>query len=249
MKNFEPVDMFSSQNSNRSIVELFQVSIKIFYRKLSQIVKDFERIIYYSHIISQNSLSFTQQPCQMQGCRFPVPLPGTRNPVWVPFSGIGVSGFPFLSVSLPKEPGTRLKNRFCVFLNAQISGYNLSSILEQVTTGSRVPESGNPQWVPGSWERGTRGGLGSRILGFLRTENPLGFQVTSSPVCGFLKRGTRNPQQILRSWVLRNGNPPGFRVSGNGNLQRVPSFLGTKRETDTPIYCPEPNRNRGSGSG
>ncbi len=40
-----------------------------------------------------------------------------------------------------KEPGTRLKNRFYVFLDTEMSGYNLSSILEQVTTGFRVPGS------------------------------------------------------------------------------------------------------------
>jgi hypothetical protein len=59
-----------------------------------------------------------------------------------------VSEFPFLRVSFRKEPGTRLKNRFYAFLNAQMSGYNLSSILEQFTTGSRVPENVKPAWIP-----------------------------------------------------------------------------------------------------
>jgi hypothetical protein len=49
-----------------------------------------------------------------------------------------------------KEPGTCLKNRFCVFLDTQMSGYNLSSILEQVTTGFRVPKNGEPIRVPDS---------------------------------------------------------------------------------------------------
>jgi len=44
-------------------------------------------------------------------------------------------------VPFPKESGTRLKNRFCVFLDTQMSGYNLSSILEQVTKRSRIPGS------------------------------------------------------------------------------------------------------------
>ncbi len=44
-----------------------------------------------------------------------------------------------------KESETCLKNRFCIFLDTQMSGYNLSSILEQVTTGSRVPKKRNPK--------------------------------------------------------------------------------------------------------
>jgi hypothetical protein len=61
------------------------------------------------------------------------------SPIGISHTGLEVSGFPF-----PKEPGTRLKNRFCVFLDTQMSGYNLSSILEQVTTGFRVPKNGKP---------------------------------------------------------------------------------------------------------
>lgn len=53
-------------------------------------------------------------------------------------------------VPFSKEPGTRLKIHFCAFLDTLMSGYNLSSILEQVTTDSRVPENGEPIWVPGS---------------------------------------------------------------------------------------------------
>jgi hypothetical protein len=41
-----------------------------------------------------------------------------------------VSGFPLLRVPFPKKSGTRLKNRFGVFLNTQMSGYSLSSIFE-----------------------------------------------------------------------------------------------------------------------
>jgi len=80
------------------------------------------------------------------------------SPIGISHTGLELSGFSFL-----KEPGTRLENRFCVFLDTQMSGYNLSSILEQVTTGSRVSENGEPIRVPGFWERGTPEDPGSRI--------------------------------------------------------------------------------------
>ncbi len=72
-------------------------------------------------------------------------------PIGSSHTGIEVSGLPFLRVAFLKESGTRLKNRFHVFLDTQMSGYNLSSILEQVTTGSRVPENGKPIRVPSFW--------------------------------------------------------------------------------------------------
>ncbi len=64
------------------------------------------------------------------------------SPIEISHTGLEVSGFPFLRDPFLKEPETCLKNRFCVFLDTQMSRYNLSSILEQVTTGSRVPENG-----------------------------------------------------------------------------------------------------------
>jgi hypothetical protein len=67
------------------------------------------------------------------------------SPIGISHTRPEVSGFPFL-----KELRTCLKNRFCVFLDTQMSGYNLSSILEQVTTGSRVPENREPIRVPDS---------------------------------------------------------------------------------------------------
>jgi hypothetical protein len=79
-----------------------------------------------------------------------------------------VSGFPFLKVPFLMEPGTRLKNRFCVFLDRQMYGYNLCSILEQVTTGFRVPGNVEPAEI--------------LVLGFLGTGNPLGFQAPGPPV-------------------------------------------------------------------
>ncbi len=76
----------------------------------------------------------------------------------IPLSvSIGVSELPFLRVPFPKEPGIRLKNRFCVFLDTHMSGYNLSSILEQVTTDSQIPENENSQHVLGN-------GVPARIL-------------------------------------------------------------------------------------
>jgi hypothetical protein len=57
-------------------------------------------------------------------------------PIGMSQTGLKVSGLPFLRVSFLKEPETCLKNCFCVFLDTQMSEYNLSSILEQVTTDS-----------------------------------------------------------------------------------------------------------------
>ncbi len=37
-----------------------------------------------------------------------------------------------------------MKNRICAFLGTVTAEYNLSSILEQVTAGTRVPENGEP---------------------------------------------------------------------------------------------------------
>jgi hypothetical protein len=72
-------------------------------------------------------------------------------PIGSSHTGLEVSQLPFLRVRFLKETGICLKNRFCVFLDTQMSGYNLSSILEQVTTGSRVPENGKPIRVPSFW--------------------------------------------------------------------------------------------------
>jgi hypothetical protein len=113
----------------------------------------------------------------------------TLSATWVE-----VLGFPFL-----KEPETRLKKRFCVFLDAQMSGYNLSSILEPVTTGFRVPENEKSIQVSGNGKF-----MEVLVFGFLGTENPLGFQVTGSPVSGFLKRGTHSRFRIPEFRVLRN---------------------------------------------
>ena len=64
-----------------------------------------------------------------------------------------------------RSQGTRnpLKNRFCAFLGTLMSEYNLCSILEQVTTGSRVPKNGEPAptGFPGS--RVPRNGEPARI--------------------------------------------------------------------------------------
>ena len=65
------------------------------------------------------------------------------SPIGTVHTGLKVSGFPFL-----KEPETRLKNRFYVFLDTQMSGYNLSSILEHATTGCRVSGNGKPTRIP-----------------------------------------------------------------------------------------------------
>ena len=81
---------------------------------------------------------------------------------------LGVSGFPSLRVPFSKEPGTRLKNRFCALSHSLVFGYNLSSILEQVTTGSRVLENGERTRVPGNGElagsRVPRNGQSALIL-------------------------------------------------------------------------------------
>jgi hypothetical protein len=63
-----------------------------------------------------------------------------------------------------------------------MSEYNLPSIFEQITTGSRVPENGKPIRVPGSWEREP---AVVRVLGFLGTGNPLRFQASGYPKTGF----------------------------------------------------------------
>jgi hypothetical protein len=55
-----------------------------------------------------------------------------------------MSEFSFLRASFSKEAGTCLKNHFCAFSDTLVFGYNISSILEEVTTGSRVPENGEP---------------------------------------------------------------------------------------------------------
>jgi hypothetical protein len=90
------------------------------------------------------------------------------SPIGISHIELEMRGFPFLRVPFLKELGTRLKNRFYVFLDMQMSGCNLSSILEPVTTGSRVPENGESIRVSGN------GGLAAvLVLEFLETENPL----------------------------------------------------------------------------
>jgi hypothetical protein len=69
--------------------------------------------------------------------------------------------------------------------------YNLSSILEQATTGFRVPGNVEPAEVP--------------VLGFLGTGNPLGFQTPGPPVSRYLKRGTYSRFLVAGFWVPRNG--------------------------------------------
>jgi hypothetical protein len=104
----------------------------------------------------------------------------------------GVSGFPF-----PREPGTRLKNRFCVFSDIQMSGYSLSSILEQVTTCSRIPKSENPSEfrISGN-ENPRRSGFQSsserRIRSYLKS------QVLQCQGTGFLgtKPSTNSPRHV-----------------------------------------------------
>ncbi len=95
-------------------------------------------ILLFFYILDQNFLRATSTFLMTER------LVGS-SPIGISHTGLEVSGFSFL-----KEPGTCLKDCFCVFLDTQISGYNLSSILEQVTTGSRVPENGEPIWVPDS---------------------------------------------------------------------------------------------------
>jgi hypothetical protein len=89
-------------------------------------------ILLFFYILDQNFLRATSTFLMTER------LVGS-SPIGISHTGLEVSGFPFL-----KEPGTCLKNRFCVFLDTQMSGYNLSSILEQVTMGSRVLESAEP---------------------------------------------------------------------------------------------------------
>ncbi len=57
--------------------------------------------------------------------------------------------------------------------------------------------------------------IGTRVLAFLGTGNPLGFLAPDVPKPGFLKAGTRNPQSILSSRVPVNGNP---NLTPPGNL-------------------------------
>jgi hypothetical protein len=72
------------------------------------------------------------------------------SPIGIYHTGLEMLGFPFLRVPFLKELRTCLKDHFCVFLDTQMSGYNLSFILEQVTSGSRVLENGEPIRVPDS---------------------------------------------------------------------------------------------------
>jgi hypothetical protein len=100
-------------------------------------------ILLFFHILDQNFLWATSASLMT------VKLVGS-SAIGIFHTGLEVAGFPFLRVPFLKEPGTCLKNRFCVFLDTQMSGYNLSSILEQVTTVSRVPENGEPIRLPNS---------------------------------------------------------------------------------------------------
>jgi hypothetical protein len=100
-------------------------------------------ILLFFYILDQNFLRATSTFLMTER------LVGS-SPIGVSHTGLEVSGFPFLRVPFLKEPGTCLKNRFCLFLDTQMSGYNLSSILEQVTTCSRVSENGEPIRVPDS---------------------------------------------------------------------------------------------------
>jgi hypothetical protein len=54
---------------------------------------------------------------------------------------VGVSGFPVPWASVPRNPGTHLTIRFCVFLNTLLFRYIFSFILRQVTMGSQGPET------------------------------------------------------------------------------------------------------------
>jgi hypothetical protein len=104
--------------------------------------------------------------------------------------------------------------------------------------GSRVPKNGEPTRVPRNGERirvlgsefsgtGTRIAPGSRVSGFLRTENPLEFGAPDRLKTGFLYTRTH----------------PGSEFSGTGNPLALPfpgthlrsPFPGTEPETDTPM--------------
>ncbi len=91
-------------------------------------------ILLFFYILDQNFLRATSTFLMTER------LVGSL-PIGISHTGLEVSGFSFLRVPFLKQPGTCLKNHFCVFLDTQMSGYNLSSILEQVTTSSRVPEN------------------------------------------------------------------------------------------------------------
>ncbi len=135
-------------------------------------------ILLFFYILDQNFLRATSTFLMTER------LVGS-SPIGISHTALDVSGFPFLRVPFLKEPETCLKNRFYAFLDTQMSGYNLSSILEQVTTASRFPENGEPIRIPkkrnpkrrvdfrfsSSPERETRPGFGS--LGMeLGTDTP-----------------------------------------------------------------------------
>ncbi len=84
-------------------------------------------------------------------------------------------------------------------------GYNLSSNLEQVTTGSRVPENGNPPRVPGSWERGPTTGSG-----FLGTGTHRGFRIPGNG-----EPARISSHRFFSARVPKKRNPPEFRVPRN----------------------------------
>ncbi len=106
-------------------------------------------ILLFFYILDQNFLRATSTFLMTER------LVGS-SPIGISHTGLEVSGFPFLRVPFLKEPTACLKNRFCLFLDTQMSGYNLSSILEQVTTGSCVSENGEPIRVPDSQKKRTQ---------------------------------------------------------------------------------------------
>ncbi len=92
-----------------------------------------------------------------------------------------------------------------------MSRYNLSSILKQVTTGSRVPENGQPIRVTGFWERGARESSGSQVP---RNEKPAWIPSPKSSGARVSKRGTHSRFRVpefsgtgihSEFWVPRNG--------------------------------------------
>jgi hypothetical protein len=97
------------------------------------------------------------------------------SPIGISHTGLDVSGFPFLRIPFLKELGTCLKNRFYAFLDTHMSGYNLSSILEQVNTGSHFPENGEPIRIPTKKELEAQSRF--QVLEFLGTGNPPRFRV------------------------------------------------------------------------
>jgi hypothetical protein len=109
--------------------------------------------------------------------------------------GLGVSGFPFLSVPLPRR-GNPLDNSFLrIFEDARVFRHIFCFILRQVTMVSRVPKNRNP--LDNLFMRIFRNAevfrhifsftlrqvaTGSRVPGFPETETLTGFLILRNPI-------------------------------------------------------------------